>query len=400
VSEPEYEHQLRAPDGRIDHANLRAKALSVPGERTSATGLSTTRRPTHRTQRGEPALPFYKSILVSGGAGFIGSNFVHYVRARHDSCRVVVLDALTYAGNLENLADLIDDGRVEFIKGSVADASAVKQAMTGCEAVFNFAAETHVDRSIQEAATFIETDVKGTYTMLRTAHEIGVKKFVQISTDEVYGSSEGQSFTERSPLKPGNPYSASKCGGDLMCHAFVNTFRVPVVVTRSSNNFGPFQHVEKFMPLFITNTLEGKPLPLYGDGRHERDWLFVEDNCAALETVALKGEPGEVYNIAAGQSRPNIEVAELILEFLGAPKSRIVFIEDRKGHDRAYVMDSSKTMALGWKPAHDFKSALKQTVEWYRENEEWWRRVKSGAFRDYYDKLYSDRIKKGKSYDV
>jgi dTDP-glucose 4,6-dehydratase len=345
-------------------------------------------------------LAFYKSILVSGGAGFIGSNFVHYVSSKHDECRIVVLDALTYAGNLENLSGLLDGGRVEFIKGSVSDAAVVKDAMGGCEAVFNFAAETHVDRSIQEAGTFIDTDVHGTYTMLRMAHELGVKKFVQISTDEVYGSSAGERFTESSPLRPGNPYSASKCGGDLMCHAFVNTFRLPVVVTRSSNNFGPYQHVEKFMPLFITNTLEGRPLPLYGDGRHERDWLFVEDNCAALEVVALKGEPGEVYNIAAGESRPNIEVAELILEFLGAPKSRIVFIEDRKGHDRAYVMDASKTFKLGWRPAHDFRSALERTVEWYRTNERWWQRVKSGAFRDYYDKLYSERLKKGKAHDA
>jgi dTDP-glucose 4,6-dehydratase len=343
---------------------------------------------------------FFRSILVSGGAGFIGSNFVHYISAKHPKCRIVVLDALTYAGNLENLSGLLDAGRVEFVKGSVYDAGAVKRSMTGCEAVFNFAAETHVDRSIQEAGTFIETDVLGTYTMLRAAQELGVGRFVQISTDEVYGSSAGDHFTEEAPLRPGNPYSASKCGGDLMCQAFFNTFRVPVVVTRSSNNFGPYQHVEKFIPLFITNTIEEKPLPLYGDGMHERDWLYVEDNCAAIELVALEGKAGEVYNIAAGKSRPNLEVAGLILECLGAPKSRIVFIEDRKGHDRAYIMDSSKTAALGWKPRHEFAAALRETVEWYRKNEQWWRRVKTGAFREYYDKHYGDRLKKGTTYDA
>jgi dTDP-glucose 4,6-dehydratase len=343
---------------------------------------------------------FYRSILVSGGAGFIGSNFVHRVYQRHPECRIVVLDALTYAGNLENLAGLLDDPRVRFIKGSVFDPDVVGTAMDGCEAVFNFAAETHVDRSIQEAGTFIETDVRGTYTMLRVAHGQGIAKFVQISTDEVYGSAAGENFTEVSPLRPGNPYSASKCGGDLMCQAFFNTFGLPVVVTRSSNNFGPYQHVEKFIPLFITNTIEGKPLPLYGDGKHERDWLDVADNCAAIETVALRGSPGEVYNIAAGKSRPNIEVAELILEFLGAPRSRIVFIEDRKGHDRAYLMDSSKIEKLGWRPTAEFRQALERTVDWYRTNEGWWRRVKSGAFREYYDAHYAERLRKGKTYDV
>jgi dTDP-glucose 4,6-dehydratase len=343
---------------------------------------------------------FYKKILVSGGAGFIGSNFVHYIHGRHPDCRIVVLDALTYAGNLENLEGLLEGERVEFIKGSISDPAVVEKAMGGCDAVFNFAAETHVDRSIREAATFIETDVVGTYTMLRVASESGIKRFVQVSTDEVYGSSAGEFFTETSPLKPGNPYSASKCGGDLMCQAFFNTFDVPVVITRSSNNFGPYQHVEKFIPLFITNTIEGKELPLYGDGRHERDWIHVGDNCAAIEMVGLKGQPGEIYNIAVGESRPNIEVAEIILDVLGAPRSRIVFIEDRKGHDRAYLMDSSKTEKLGWRPSADFKTALESTVEWYRTNEEWWRRVKSGAFREYYDSHYSEKLKKGKSHGV
>jgi dTDP-glucose 4,6-dehydratase len=339
---------------------------------------------------------FFRSILVTGGAGFIGSNFVRHIFGRRPECRITVLDALTYAGNLENLAAVLDDERVRFIKGSICDAAAVKAAFDGCEAVFNFAAETHVDRSIQEAGSFIETDIYGTYILLREAQEQGVERFIQISTDEVYGSSTGESFIEHSPLEPGNPYSASKCGGDLMCRAFHNTYGTPVIITRSSNNFGPWQHVEKFIPLFITNTLEGKDLPLYGDGMHERDWLYVEDHCRALELVALEGCTGEVYNVASGTSRPNLEVAEILLDALGAPRSRIVFIEDRKGHDRVYAMDASKLGALGWKPQHGFAESLERTVAWYRDNRGWWERVKSGAFRDYYEQHYMEKLKKGK----
>lgn len=341
---------------------------------------------------------FYKSILVTGGAGFIGSNFVHYIHRRYPDCRITVLDSLTYAGNLENLAGLLDDGGVEFIKGSICDPAAVATALDGREAVFNFAAETHVDRSIHEAGSFIQTDVFGTYVLLTEALARGTKRFVQISTDEVYGSSEGEQFTETSPLKPGNPYSASKCGGDLMCQAFFNTYNAPVIVTRCSNNFGPYQHVEKFIPLFITNTIEGRELPLYGDGMHERDWLYVEDHCSALETIALEGKPGELYNIGSGTSRPNLEIAHIILDTLDAPRSRIVFIEDRKGHDRVYAMDASKLLALGWKPRHEFADALSATVTWYRENSGWWERVKSGAFRAYYDQHYKDRLERGKKH--
>ncbi|MFQ5511859.1 MAG: dTDP-glucose 4,6-dehydratase [Candidatus Krumholzibacteriia bacterium] len=341
---------------------------------------------------------FYGSILVTGGAGFIGANFVHRIHRRHAKCRITVLDALTYAGNLENLSGLLDDDQVTFVKGSIADAGLVREAMQGVEAVFNFAAETHVDRSIQGAGSFIQTDVFGTYTLLRAAHELGVGRFVQISTDEVYGSSSGEHFTETSPLKPGNPYSASKCGGDLMCLAFHNTFEVPVVITRSSNNFGPYQHVEKFIPLFITNTIEGKELPLYGDGMHERDWIYVEDNCAAVELVGTEGAPGEIYNIAVGKSQPNLHVARRILQQLGAPESRIVFIEDRQGHDRAYAMDAARLEKLGWKPEFDFDTALEKTVAWYRDNEAWWQNVKSGDFRTYYESHYKHKLEKGKAY--
>lgn len=340
-------------------------------------------------------MAFFNSILVTGGAGFIGSNFVHLMNDKHPACRIAVLDKLTYAGNIENIAGLIDSGRVKFFKGDICDIDAVNEAMAGAEAVFNFAAETHVDRSIEEAGSFIQTDVFGTYTLLTAALEHGVKRFIQISTDEVYGSTEGDSFTETTPLKPGNPYSASKCGGDLMCQAFANTYKLPVVITRSSNNFGPFQHVEKFMPLFITNAMEGRDLPLYGDGMHQRDWIYVEDNCRALETVAEKGATGQVYNIGTGHSQPNLEIAELILKYLGKTKSKIVFIEDRKGHDRMYKMDASRLRELGWKPGISFADAMEKTVKWYVENRGWWERVKSGAFREYYERHYGDKLKKG-----
>ncbi len=345
-------------------------------------------------------MPFFQSILVTGGAGFIGSNFVRRIAVRHPECKITVLDALTYAGNLENLHPLIGDGRVSFVEGSITDADVVRRAMEGHKVVFNFAAETHVDRSIREAGTFIETDVLGTYTLLRVASDLGIHRFVHISTDEVYGSSHGSNFTESSPLKPRNPYSASKGGGDLMCQAFFTTFGLPVVITRSSNNFGPQQHVEKFVPLFITNTIEGKALPLYGDGLHRRDWIYVEDNCAALEIIGERGTVGEVYNICAGRTHTNIEVAEKIVDLLGAPRSRIVFIEDRKGHDRAYEMDGSKLQKLGWRPEHGIDEALEKTVSWYRDNEPWWKRVKSGAFREYYQTFYSEKIRKGKKRGV
>jgi dTDP-glucose 4,6-dehydratase len=341
-------------------------------------------------------LDFFRSILVTGGAGFIGSNFVHYVLKQFPECHLTVLDVLTYAGNLENLAGVLDDPRVVFIKGSVSEPADVKKAVAGVEAVFNFAAETHVDRSIEEAGSFIQTDVYGAYTLLREALQQRVKRFIQISTDEVYGSAGGKVFDEDSPLKPGNPYSASKCGADLMALAFRNTYRLPVVITRSSNNFGPFQHVEKFIPLFVTNTLEGKELPLYGDGLHQRDWIYVEDNCRAVALVGWQGEVGQVYNIAAGRSQPNLMVAERILELLGAPKSRIVFIEDRKGHDRVYAMDAARIRRLGWRPEHEFDEALAKTVRWYEENRTWWERVKSGAFRDYYREHYQARLSRGR----
>ncbi len=338
-----------------------------------------------------------KSMLVTGGAGFIGSNFVRLMAKERPQAAITVLDSLTYAGNLENISDLVDAGRVRFVRGDIRDPAAVRVAMEGAEVVFNFAAETHVDRSIEEAASFIETDIQGTYNLLNFARELKIKRYVQISTDEVYGSSDGADFDEESPLRPGNPYSASKCGGDLMCLAFANTYKIPLVITRSSNNFGPYQHVEKFIPLFITNTMEGKDLPLYGDGMHQRDWIFVEDNCRAIATVAEKGNDGEVYNIAVGNSQPNLRVAELIIKHVGKTNSRIVFIEDRKGHDRMYKLAAEKVRGLGWSPRTDFADAMEQTVRWYVDHREWWERVKSGAFREYYEKHYKDKLARGKT---
>lgn len=357
-------------------------------------------------------MSFFKSVLVTGGAGFIGSNFVRYIAGRHADCTITVLDALTYAGNLANLEPLIEKKRVTFVKGSITDPEVVERAMRGCEVVFNFAAETHVDRSIREAGSFIETDVLGTYTLLRKGLELGLARFVQISTDEVYGSASDDvgaekiggradtGFDESSALHPGNPYAASKCGGDLMCQAFFNTFGLPVVITRSANNFGPYQHVEKFIPLFVTNTIEGKDLPLYGDGLHRRDWIDVGDNCRALEGVAQRGEVGKIYNIGTGETQTNLSVAEKILDILDAPKTRIVFIEDRQGHDREYALDCSRVRALDWCPQRRFDDALEETVIWYRENAAWWQAVKNGAYRTYYEDTYGDKIKKGRKHGI
>jgi len=341
----------------------------------------------------------FKSILVTGGAGFIGSNFVRLVAEEHPDTAITVLDKLTYAGNLENISDHIDSGRVRFVKGDIIDPVKSREAMDGAEAVFNFAAETHVDRSIHEAATFIETDVGGTYNLLRQAHDLGVKRYIQISTDEVYGSSDGEDFSETSPLRPGNPYSASKCGGDLMCLAFANTYKLPLVITRSSNNFGPYQHVEKFIPLFTTNAMEGKELPLYGDGMHQRDWIYVEDNCRALLTVAEQGNDAEIYNIAVGNSQPNLHVAELIIQHVGDTGSKIVFIDDRQGHDRMYKLAAEKIKGLGWAPRYSFEDAMEKTVRWDVDNKDWRERVKSGAFKEYYEQHYRDRLEKGAARD-
>jgi dTDP-glucose 4,6-dehydratase len=330
-------------------------------------------------------------ILVTGGAGFIGSNFVRHVLRAHPDDRVVVLDKLTYAGNLANLADVAGDPRYTFVHGDVCDAKLVRDVARGVDGVVNFAAESHVDRSLMEADAFLKTDVFGVFTLLEAVRELGVGRFLHISTDEVYGSVPAGSSRETDPVRPSNPYSASKAGGDLLALAYFTTHRVPVVITRSSNNFGPYQYPEKVIPLFITNALDDQPLPLYGDGRNVRDWLYVLDNCEAVDLVLRRGADGEVYNIGGGHEVENIALTREILRLTGKPERLVTPVKDRPGHDRRYSLDSSKVMALGWRPRHAFGDALAATVGWYREHEAWWRPIKSGDFRTYYQQQYGNR---------
>ncbi|MFN3414332.1 MAG: dTDP-glucose 4,6-dehydratase, partial [Thermoanaerobaculum sp.] len=293
-------------------------------------------------------------ILVTGGCGFIGSNFVRLILSERPDWEVVNLDKLTYAGRLENLQDVADNPRYRFIHGDICDPQAVAEAMRGCQFAVNFAAETHVDRSLLGASHFIDTDVKGVLVLLEEARRVGLARFIQISTDEVYGSIEHGSFTEESVLNPRNPYAASKAGGDRMAYAYWATFGVPVIITRASNNYGPYQYPEKLIPLFVTNALRDEPLPLYGDGRNVRDWLFVEDHCRALLFLLEHGQPGEVYNIAGGNERENIEVTRAVLRLLGKPESLIRLVADRPGHDRRYSLDATKLRRLGWQPQVPF----------------------------------------------
>jgi len=330
-------------------------------------------------------------ILVTGGAGFIGSNFVRHILTAHPEDSVVNLDKLTYAGNLENLRDVDADPRYRFVKGDICDAALVRDLMRGVDAVAHFAAETHVDRSNTGADDFLRTNVTGTYVLLEAARELKVGRVVAVSTDEVYGSIAHGHARERDPLNPSNPYSASKAAADLLARAYWITHRLPVVITRSSNNFGPYQYPEKMIPLFVTNALEDKPLPLYGDGKNVRDWLYVLDNCAAIDLALRKGKDGEIYNIGGGTEVENVVLTRLILKLVGKPESFITPVADRPGHDRRYALDSGKIHGLGWKPAHAFSAALAATVEWYQTHEAWWKPIKSGAFRAYYEKQYAAR---------
>ncbi len=334
-----------------------------------------------------------QSILVTGGAGFIGSNFVRYMLNKYSDYRIIVLDALTYAGNRENLADLEGDPRYLFYHGNIADEKVVDNLMSNVDTVVNFAAETHVDRSIHEAGKFIDTDVKGTFVLLEAAKKYNIERFLHISTDEVYGSIQEGSFKETDPLEPNSPYSASKAGGDLLVRSYHVTYGLPVMITRSSNNYGPYQYPEKLIPLFVTNALDNQPLPLYGDGKNIRDWIHVEDNCAALDVVLHKGETGHIYNIGGGNERENIFITHKILEYLGKPKSLIKPVQDRLGHDRRYSVDTSKVRALGWQPKYDFDKGLEQTIDWYVKNEAWWRRIKEKQeeYKRFYEAYYKDR---------
>jgi len=313
-----------------------------------------------------------KKILVTGGCGFILSTFIDHMLKKYPDYSIVNLDALTYAGRLENTERFSKNPRYTFIKGDVCDRVIVKKAMEGADMVVHGAAETHVDRSIVDAGSFVRTDVLGTYVMLDAARQQGVGKFLYVSTDEVYGQIQDGSFRETHPLKPRNPYSAAKAGADLLCQSYFTTHNMPVVITRSSNNFGPYQFPEKLIPVLILNALHNRPLPIYGKGENVRDWIYVADNCEAIDTVLHQGRLGEVYNIGGGNEKPNIEIAKLVLEIMGKPESLIEFVKDRPGHDMRYSLDSGKVAGLGWKPEHSFEDAIRRTVEWYVKNENWW----------------------------
>jgi dTDP-glucose 4,6-dehydratase len=339
--------------------------------------------------------------LVTGGAGFIGSNFIRFLFNKYgDAAQVVNLDKLTYAGIRENLAEYEGKSNYRFVHGDIAKPADVAEAYkgvdgSGVDVVVNFAAETHVDRSLVEAGTFIETDVHGVLVLLEEAKKNApnLKRFIQISTDEVYGSIESGSFRETDAINPHNPYAASKAGGDRMAYAYAQTYGMPVIVTRASNNYGPFQYPEKLIPLFVTNAIDDQPLPLYGDGKNVRDWLFVEDHCAAVDFLIEHGTNGEVYNIGGGNERENREITARILELLGKPDTLIKRVADRQGHDRRYSVDTSKLESLGFKMTTDFDEAIARTVRWYSENEAWWRAIKerSAEYKAFYEKQYAGR---------
>ncbi|MGW9531062.1 dTDP-glucose 4,6-dehydratase [Paenibacillus terrae] len=334
-------------------------------------------------------------LLVTGGAGFIGSNFVLYMLKQHPDYEIVNIDALTYAGNLENLKSIENHPKHTFVKADITDAQAIDQLMQqGIDVVVNFAAESHVDRSILEPEVFVKTNVFGTQVLLDAAKKYNVTKFVQVSTDEVYGSlGETGLFTEETPLQPNSPYSASKAGGDLLVRAYHETFGLPVNITRCSNNYGPYQFPEKLIPLMISRALSDQQLPVYGDGLNIRDWLYVEDHCSAIDLVIHQGKLGEVYNIGGNNERTNVHIVKTVLEELGKPESLISYVQDRPGHDRRYGIDPTKTMhELGWKPKHSFETGIKETIRWYLDNKEWWTRIQSGEYQQYYAKQYGSRL--------
>ena len=332
-----------------------------------------------------------KTYLVTGGSGFIGSNFVRQMLQNDTNCHIVNLDKLTYAGNPANLVDIEMDERYSFVHGDICDTDVVRQIFHQHkpQIIINFAAETHVDRSISSPDDFIKTDVFGVFTLLEASKEFGVDLFLQISTDEVYGSIAEGSFCEGDPLLPSSPYSASKAGGDRLAYSYYVTYNLPVIITRASNNYGPFQYPEKLIPLFITNALEDRDLPVYGDGKNVRDWLYVSDHCSAVHFIIENGKLGEVYNVGGGNELQNIHITHQILEQLGKSADLIKFVEDRKGHDLRYSLDCSKLNQLGWMPEHSFDEALAETIHWYQSNEAWWAPIKSGEFKEYYKSHYN-----------
>lgn len=334
-------------------------------------------------------------LLITGGAGFIGSNFVRMVLQEHPDCLLVNLDKLTYAGNLENLEGILDNSRHVFVKGDICDGQMVCDLLSRyqVDAIINFAAESHVDRSIVGPKVFIETNVNGTLTLLMAARDMGIKRFVQVSTDEVYGSlgPEGY-FREESPLCPNSPYSVSKAAADMLVASFGHTFGLPYNITRCSNNYGPYQFPEKLIPLMINNAINDRPLPVYGDGMHVRDWLYVYDHCTAIWLILTKAPPGQVYNIGGNNERPNIEIVKAILRHLGKPESLIHFVKDRPGHDRRYAIDSTKIRTqLGWRPSVDLEQGLTITIDWYLGHRTWLEHVVSGQYQQYYQSMYGNR---------
>ncbi|MFZ0445608.1 MAG: dTDP-glucose 4,6-dehydratase [Bacillus sp. (in: firmicutes)] len=335
-------------------------------------------------------------LLVTGGAGFIGSNFVHYILNKYNTYKIVNLDLLTYAGNLENLKDVEENENYTFIKGDINNRELVDFIVKihNIDVIVNFAAESHVDRSITYPDIFVKTNVLGTQTLLDVAKENKISKFVQVSTDEVYGSLGATGyFTEDTPLAPNSPYSASKTGGDLLVRAYYETYGMNVNITRCSNNYGPYQFPEKLIPLMVTNALEGKDLPIYGDGKNIRDWLHVSDHSSAIDLVIHQGNPGEVYNIGGHNERTNKEIVSLIVDRLGVSQDLVKYVEDRLGHDRRYAIDPAKIETeLGWKPQYTFDTGIVETIDWYIQNKEWWNNIKLGKYLDYYQKQYGDKL--------
>jgi dTDP-glucose 4,6-dehydratase len=336
----------------------------------------------------------FETILVTGGCGFIGSNFVRHMVRTHDY-KIINVDKLTYAGNLENLADISGHPKYEFVRGDIVDRALIDGlASKGIDAVINFAAESHVDRSIEDPRVFMETNVLGTQVLLEAARKYGILRFIQISTDEVYGSLGPRgSFKETSPLAPNSPYSASKTAADLLVRAYYKTYGLASIITRCSNNYGPYQFPEKLIPLMISNALEDKPLPVYGDGMNVRDWIYVEDHCRAIDLIMHRGREGAVYNIGANIEVPNIDIVKIILKSLDRPESLITFVEDRPGHDRRYSINSTKLRnELGWDVTYSFEEAMDLTIRWYVEHQDWWKKIKSGEYLKYYEKMYGHRL--------
>ncbi len=327
--------------------------------------------------------------LVTGGAGFIGSNYIRFLLRKYPEAVVVNLDKLTYAGNLENLKDVENDHRYRFVKGDICDEALVNDLVVEADIVVNFAAESHVDRSIGAPDDFIKTDIFGAFALLEAARKNHIDRFIQISTDEVYGSIDQGSFTEDHPLMPSSPYSASKTGADRIAFSYFVTYGVPVQITRCSNNFGPYHYPEKLIPLFVTNALEDKALPIYGDGKNVRDWIYVEDHCEGIDFVLRNGELGEVYNIGGGNEKTNMEITDYILAKLEKPATLKEFVKDRPGHDQRYSLDCSKLHAMGWGPKHSFEQAMDKTLQWYIDHPDWWKKIKSGEYLDYYKNQYS-----------